>query len=221
MTPSRPPGRLLALGDSITVGGPGADVAGVPCRSWARWLAEALGLRPVLLAEPGLTAPGLASRWLPRIPDGRFAVGALYIGVNDVRSPAWEPEPYAAALARCAGAVAAVSDRTVLLTAPLDLGRPRAGGKVADLNALVRAEAARVGAIVCELTDMCGRRLVDPDAVHPTALGQRWIAGRASAALGGPAIPVATLGRTAAVRDDVLRHGRLVARERIRRLRER
>ena len=37
------------------------------------------------------------------------------------------------------------------MTAPLDLGRPRAGAKVEDLNAVIERVAGEVGALVVDL----------------------------------------------------------------------
>jgi hypothetical protein len=70
-------------------------------------------------------------------------------------------------------------DRTLTLTAPLDLGRPRAGPKVHELNAAVSRRAGAAGALVVDLSDLRARNWVMPDRVHPTAFGQIAIAERA------------------------------------------
>ena len=67
---------------------------------------------------------------------------------------------------------------------------PRSAPKPREASALVRAEAAEVGAVVVELGDLGGRTLVLPDAVHPTALGQAVIAERAAWSLRAAGIPV-------------------------------
>ena len=69
------------------------------------------------------------------------------------------------------------------MTAPLDLGRPRAGAKVSDLNAAIEGVAADLGALVVDLSDFRARNHVMTDHVHPTALGQIAIAERALAVL--------------------------------------
>lgn len=188
---------LVALGDSITHGDV-APMLGVRSWSWAQWLATALELPYTGLAEPGARVEDLVARQLPRLdgsigPEraGRpkpYAIGCLWIGVNDVRSPDFDAAAYGAGLRVAAGAVAAACERVVMPTIPLDLGRPRAGrAKVTTANGLIAGEARRVGARLVGLSGLRGWRHVLPDAVHLTALGQLELADRAARALGGPA----------------------------------
>jgi lysophospholipase L1-like esterase len=170
---------VLGLGDSITCG-PEEGAFGVPPRAWAQFLAEGLDLPFHRLAAPGATATEIADRLLPRAR-GTYALACVHVGTNDVRSAAWDPAAFEAALDRLLDGVDA--ERTCVATVPLDLGRPRAGAKVADLDRIVRLRAAVRGAVVVDLDDLRGWRLLFPDAVHPTALGQLEIAQRASAAL--------------------------------------
>lgn len=177
-----PPPRLVALGDSITVG-EDAQANELPCRSWARWLADALNLEAQVLARNGVGAREVLREQLPRVT-GPHALATLYIGVNDVRSPAWQRDAFARDLPVIVTELAARCDALLLCTIPLDLGRPRAGaGKVNEANATIRHEAAAHGAVLCELDDLAGSELLTEDAVHPTALGQREIARRAQRAL--------------------------------------
>ena len=81
--------------------------------------------------------------------------------------------------------MAARCDRVLAVTAPLDLGRPRAGAKVHELNAIVVGAAGEAGALVLDLSDFGARNLVMADHVHPTAFGQIEIAERALAVLAG------------------------------------
>src|SRR5882762_1749090 len=83
---------LVALGDSITNGG-GNMALGVYPRSWAHWLALALELPYSGLAEDAATAPDVVGRQVPRLREA-YDVGGLYVGVNDVRSPAWDPAAF-------------------------------------------------------------------------------------------------------------------------------
>src|SRR4051794_6420558 len=92
------------------------------------------------------------------------------------------------------GSLATRAERVCVATLPLDLGRPRAGAKVATANAAVRSCAARHGAAVVALDDLAGWRLLFPDAVHPTALGQLEIASRAAEVLGFERRPAAVAG---------------------------
>lgn len=184
---------LVALGDSITNGG-GNMAFGVYPRSWAHWLALALELPYTGLASDGAVAATVVAEQLPALR-GRYDVGALYVGVNDVRSVDWDEPAYARDLAAAAGALAGCCERVVVLTVPLDVGRPRAGAKVRGCNATIRRVAAETGAVVAPLDDLRGHRLVLPDAVHPTALGQLELADRAARALAAPRLPSALVER--------------------------
>ncbi|WCB92545.1 hypothetical protein DSM104299_01241 [Baekduia alba] len=174
-------GPVLALGDSILCG-PEEGAFGVPPRVWPQWLAETLDLPFHRLARPGASAPQVADGFLGRLR-GDYALACVGVGTNDVRALDWEPRVFAAALERILDAVGARAARVCVATVPLDLGRPRAGAKVADLNAIVRNLAASKGSTVVDLDDFGGWRHQFPDAVHPTALGQLEIARRAADAL--------------------------------------
>lgn len=180
---------VLALGDSILCG-PEEGAFGVPPRSWAQWLAEALDVPFHKLAQPGATTPWIADALLPRARDG-YALACVGVGTNDVRSLGWDPRSFEAALARILDGLAARATRVCVATIPLDLGRPPAGAKVAGLNAIVRSMAATRDVTVVDLDDLRGWRLYFPDAVHPTALGQLEIARRAAAALALDVSPIA------------------------------
>jgi hypothetical protein len=109
----------------------------------------------------------------------------------------------------------------VTLTVPLDLGRPRAGAKVRDCNAIIRAAP---GATVVELDDLRPYAHLLPDAVHPHAVGQLEIADRAARALGVTPAPSTLREREAGPRAEA-RWARAYARmwvgDVIRRWRER
>jgi lysophospholipase L1-like esterase len=174
-------GAVLALGDSILCG-PEEGAFGVPPMAWPQWLAELLDLPFHRLARPGARAPDVVAGLLPRVRDG-YALACVGIGTNDVRSVDWDASEYARALGAILGVVSARAERVCVATVPLDLGRPRAGQKVADLNTIVRRETAAHGGAVVDLDAFAGWRWLFPDAVHPTALGQLEIARRAAAAL--------------------------------------
>jgi lysophospholipase L1-like esterase len=186
---------VLAFGDSITNGG-GELQWGVALQSWALWVARGLGLPYTGYAADGATAADVVDRQIPAFsartaPDARFDLGCLYIGVNDVRGVDWDPtrfeQDFAAALRflhqRC--------DRVLTVTAPLDLGRPRAGAKVGDLDAVIERVAGGTGALVLDLRDFGARNQVMTDHVHPTAFGQVAIAERALAVLAADGMAVA------------------------------
>ncbi len=172
---------LVALGDSIT-NGHGEPALGVTMQSWAQWLAEALELPFTKLARDGARAADVVRDFVPRL-DGPYDVGCVYVGVNDARALDWDP----VAFERDAGAIvdsaAACSDRLLVCTLPADLGRPRAAPKPQAASAILRAAAARHGAAIVELDDLAGPPWVQPDGVHPTAIGQLEMADRAARAL--------------------------------------
>ncbi len=180
---------LVALGDSITYG-EGGIVLGADGRSWALWLAMALDLPYTNYAVPGVGAPHVLEVQLPRVRRA-YDLGCLYVGVNDVRGVDFDLESYARDVRRALAGLGASCARLLACTIPLDLGRPRAGAKVAAANAAIRSAAGEAGAAVCELADLRGWRWVLPDAVHPTALGQLEIADRAARALGADVRPSA------------------------------
>jgi lysophospholipase L1-like esterase len=182
---------LVALGDSITYGHGGMQ-SGLGSQSWAMWLAEAMGLPFTRLARNGATIAEVVREQVPRVED-RYAVGALYAGVNDVRRVDWDAEAYHRDLRAVLGRLAGRCDRVLVLTLPEDLGIPPAlPAAIAAANAAIEAEAAAAGAVVADLRDFAGARWVWADHVHATAAGQVEIADRAARALGAP-LPSATV----------------------------
>src|SRR5436190_6726049 len=167
---------VLAFGDSITNGG-GDLQWGVALQSWAQWTARGLGLPYSGFAIDGARIDDVLKIEIPRFmrsanPDARFDVGCLYIGVNDVRSVAWEPGYFEPRYREALSFLVARCDRTLTAAVPRDLGRPRAGAKVEDANQLIERTAAELGALVMDLRTFKGRRLLMADQVHPTAFGQ-------------------------------------------------
>jgi hypothetical protein len=228
MTGIRASGRgsrgLVALGDSIT-NGDVAPMLGVRAWSWAQWLATALELPYSGFAVGGARVDDLVRDQLPRL-DGPYAVGCLWIGVNDVRGVDFDLGAYARDLDVAVDAVAAACERLVLVTIPLDLGRPRAGGaKVSAANAAITAAAGRAQAVLVDLAGLRGWRRVMPDAVHLTALGELELADRAAQALGSPVRPSALAevdrSRAGAARYALTGHAAALARDAWRRARER
>jgi lysophospholipase L1-like esterase len=160
---------------------------------------------------------------LPRVRDGHD-LACLYTGVNDIRSPDFDADAFARDLETLAAGLAPRARRLLLVSPPHDLGRPSCAPKPRRAQELVRATAARHGAVVCDLADFGGWVDVLPDAVHPTAAGQLAIADRAAHALGAPVLPsaLAGAGRGPAARARYApAHARALARDLARRARER
>lgn len=174
---------LLAFGDSITNGG-GEMQWGVALQSWAQWLSRAFGLPFTNYAVDGNRAADVVGRQIPAhnrinaVEDARYQLGCLYIGVNDVRAPEWNAAGYERDLALALNYLQERCDRVLTMTIPLDLGRPRVGSAVIEINTIIRRQAALIGAVVVDLADFGGRDLMMFDHVHPTAMGQIAIAER-------------------------------------------
>jgi lysophospholipase L1-like esterase len=179
---------VLAFGDSITNGG-GELQWGVALQSWALWVARGLGLPYTGYAVDGADVHHVVHGQIPAFlslsahPEARYELGCLYIGVNDVRRPDFEVAAFARDYAVALAFLTGRCRRTLTMTVPLDLGRPRAGAKVAVLNAAIEETASRLGVLVVDLRSLRSRNLIMADHVHPTALGQVAIAERALATL--------------------------------------
>src|SRR4051795_4267314 len=120
---------VLAFGDSITNGG-GELQRGVALQSWALWAARGLGLPFTGYAADGAQPADGVNRQMrafaarTALPDPRYDVGCLYIGVNDVRSPDWDADAFARDHARAVAFLRERCDRLLLVTLPENLGRP-------------------------------------------------------------------------------------------------
>jgi lysophospholipase L1-like esterase len=169
---------VLAFGDSITNGG-GELQWGVALQSWALWVARGLGLPFTTYAVDGARAADVVRAQIPALlartaaPDARYDLGCLYIGVNDVRAPDFDPAEFARLHGEALAFLRSRCERVLCVALPEDLGRPRAD--VSAANAVVLA----AGALVLDLRGFGARNLVMTDHVHPTAFGQVWIAERA------------------------------------------
>lgn len=227
---------MLAFGDSITNGG-GEIQWGVALQSWALWTARGLGLAYTSFAVDGARVGDVVECQLPAArewsarPDARYDLGALHIGANDVRALDWNAQAYATHLATVVDHLAGRCDRVVLLTIPLDLGRPRPDRARIDFaNAAIEREAARTGATLVDLRGFRGRRVLMADHVHPTAFGQIAMAERALDALAASGSKVLVRPRdliayeetrTGRLRGDATyayRHAKLSARNAVRHL---
>jgi lysophospholipase L1-like esterase len=211
---------LVALGDSITVG-EGSMVLGVTPLSWAQWLARALDLPYTSYAVNGAVVADVLRDQLPRV-QGDYDVGCLYTGVNDVRGPRFDPDAFERDLHAVVTGLRERSERLLLVTLPLRLGRPTAAPKPAIANGAIRRVARSTGAVLCELEDFRGWVEILPDAVHPTAVGQVVMADRAARALGAPVLPSALAGLPARRRERLRHlpgHARALVREAAGRLR--
>jgi len=186
---------VLAFGDSITNGG-GELQWGVALQSWALWTARGLGVPYTGHAVDGARARDVVERQIPAQqatsahPDAGYDVGALYIGVNDVRAPAFDPAAFARDQRAALAFLTARCARTLVLTIPRALGRPRAGALAVEAaNAVLARHAAELGALLVDLRGFGARNQVMADRVHPTAFGQVALAERALRVLAADGLP--------------------------------
>jgi lysophospholipase L1-like esterase len=199
---------VLAFGDSITNGG-GELQWGVALQSWALWVARGLALPYSGHATDGARVGDVLAEQLPAVPEGaRYDLGCLYVGVNDVRGLDWDRATFEAGHRAVLTFLRERCDRVLTATVPLDLGRPRAGAKVHDANAAIRASAADHDALVVDLDHFGARNLVMTDHVHPTAFGQVAIAERALDVLAADGMTVHSRPSTL-IRYETTRVGRL------------
>lgn len=195
-SPDHPLRRLgvLAFGDSITNGG-GELQWGVALQSWALWTARGLGLAYTGYAVDGAGAGDLVAQQIPAFarrsadPEAGYEVGCLYIGVNDLRAPDWDPIRFAGLYAEALAFLTGRCERVLALTIPLSLGVPPAGARVGEANALIERLAREHGALPVDLSGFGARNQVMADRVHPTAFGQIAIAERALAVLAADGLP--------------------------------
>jgi lysophospholipase L1-like esterase len=189
---------VLAFGDSIT-NGAGTYHWGVALQSWAMWVARGLGLPYTPYAVDGAIATDVVNRQLPlwrdtaAHPDGRYDLGCVYIGTNDVRRQDWDRARFESELATIHLALAERCERRLAITLPLNLARPprpRTRAKVEEANAAITRAAAANAALLLDLSAFRGRNLMMADEVHPTALGQVAIAERALAVLAADGMQV-------------------------------
>ncbi len=186
---------VIAFGDSITNGG-GDLQWGVALQSWALWVARGLGLPYTPNAVDGATCSDVVRGQIPAFerhaahPQARYELGCLYIGTNDLRLPGWDAEAFAADFATALEFLGSRCDRTLTLTIPHDLGRPRALAPVVECQARIEAVARRHGTLILDLSSFRGRNLVMSDHVHPSAFGQLAIAERALAVLAADGMAV-------------------------------
>jgi lysophospholipase L1-like esterase len=172
---------VLAFGDSITNGG-GELQWGVALQSWALWTARGLGLSYSPHADDGALVSDVVNVQIPRFErtvvdaSARYELGCLYIGTNDVRRPGFDLGAFDRNFDTAMTFLHSRCDRLLTGTLPLDMGRPRTPGLIAEVNDTILRVAARHQALVVDLSRFGGRTVLMADHVHPTAFGQIAIA---------------------------------------------
>ncbi|MGY0064225.1 SGNH/GDSL hydrolase family protein [Streptomyces sp. LZ34] len=179
--------RYVALGDSQTEGlGDGDDAVGL--RGFADRLAEHLAavnpeLRYANLAVRGRVAGQVRAEQLGPALALRPDLASVVAGVNDLLRPRFDAAEVAGHLEDMFAALTAAGAQVVTLTFPdvgkiVPLARP-IRSRAFDLNARIRAAAARHGVTVAETaqhTVATDPRLWSADRLHASPLGHERIA---------------------------------------------
>jgi len=183
------PGKLIALGDSITygawdpAGGWVARLRGLVCadRRSDQWLVHNLGV-------PGDTSADLLAR-VPNEVDARLlrdpypVVATVFVGTNDLKrpdggAPQVPLERYRHNLSAIVDSLAPRAARVVLVGLP-PVGAAAATRSVDDVRRYQAAMSAVADArglphvALCEAMDA---QMLDADGVHPNGSGHRFIA---------------------------------------------
>lgn len=165
-------GGIIAIGDSLT-NGRTPDVAGVPGKSWARWVAEAAGLPYEQHAKGGYTSTQIVETFLPEVT-GQYKLGMFSMGTNDALT-GFDAELFRLNVKTTAARMLEHCERVAVLSVPYS--------PVAD--AIVREVAAEHGAVVVDAS-VSGPLRFRPDGIHPTAVGYLELGDRAAETLGLP-----------------------------------
>lgn len=186
--------RYVALGDSQTEGvGDGDDTLGL--RGWADRLAEQLttvnpGLQYANLAVRGRVAGQVRAGQLEPALALRPDLATVVAGVNDLLRPRFDVVEVAGQLEEMFAALTAAGAQVATLTVPdvgkiAPLARP-VRSRVSELNAHIRAAAARHGVAVADIAHhpvSTDPRLWSVDRLHAGPLGHARIAEAVAQAL--------------------------------------
>ena len=178
--------RILALGDSYTIGEAVAETDRWPVRLASMLRARGLHVAaPTIIARTGWTTDELSSEIDAARPDSAYDLVTLLIGVNNQYRGRSENEyraQFRALLQRAIAFARGRATRVVVVSIP-DWGvTPFADGRdrhaiaqaIDRFNAVNREEAGRVGAHYADITPLSRRAandasLVAPDGLHPSA----------------------------------------------------
>jgi lysophospholipase L1-like esterase len=203
--PTREPIRLLALGDSFTIGtGSSVDEA-FPARIAARWNASGRAVTLRNLGVNGFTTQDLLDVELPEVRAFAPTLVTLAIGANDLVRGA-DPESYRSQLRRIFAALASAGvhgDRVVTIPQPewsqspaaADFGDAREiEARIVAFNAVLRDESQRAGARYVDLWPLmqseAAAHMFASDGLHPSSAAHDAWASAMVRALGDGSIAV-------------------------------
>jgi lysophospholipase L1-like esterase len=192
-TASRSWSRYVALGDSLTAGRGDSGPDGRPV-GWAGRLASLLtdrtGVNCALtnLAADGATVGSVLADQLPHLRDARPDLVSATVGMNDIRSPEFSPDDFAADVGRLLDALAGTGATVLTCTLP-DIADvvplpPEhvaiAHRRLSQASDIIREQAAVRGAVCVDtwaMKDVATRpELFTADRLHPNANGHRMLA---------------------------------------------
>jgi lysophospholipase L1-like esterase len=179
--------RILALGDSYTIGEAVAVEARWPMRLAAMMRARGIAVaEPTIIATTGWTTDELSRGIDAANPRGPFDVVTLLIGVNNQyrgRTRDEYRDQFRSLLARAVAFAGGRAGRVVVLSipdwgvTPFAAGRDRAmiAAEIDAFNEINRDEAKRAGAKYVDITPISRRASVEPaliaaDGLHPSGL---------------------------------------------------
>lgn len=184
--------RILALGDSYTIGESVLADERWPVRLAAMMRARGMTVaEPVIVARTGWTTDELSSGIDAAHPSGSFDLVTLLIGVNNQyrgRSAEEYRTQFRALFARAVTFAGARPSRVVVVSipdwglTPFASGRDRAkiGAEIDAFNAIGREETKRAGARFVDITPISRRVVAEPelvakDGLHPSgAMYEEW-----------------------------------------------
>ena len=185
--------RILSLGDSYTVG---EGVAGDD--AWPQRLAALLRARAIAVAPPriiartGWTTDDLSAGIDAAMPDRKYDLVTLLIGVNDQyrggTADAYR-RPFHSLLERAIGFADSTPRRTIVISIPdwsvtpfaADRDRERIAAEIDAFNRIKYDEAMRAGAHYADVTDVSRRAakesgFVAEDGLHPSGrMYEAWL----------------------------------------------
>ena len=188
--------RMLALGDSLTLGvgdpRPGRSGFGGALDGWVTHLANALQgsahrINVHNLAFAGAQSFHVVDDQLPAIQGQTADLASCFVGVNDLCRTSFDQAEYAQAMEQIFGALIIAAPLVITATIhPFDARYPLPG----SLRAKVRAHTAEANAVLRELAERFGLLLLDlerrpemqrsdiwaVDRLHPNRYGHQLIA---------------------------------------------
>ena len=187
-TTARESPRVLALGDSYTIGESVAEAD-----RWPNQLARALGIaQPEIIAKTGWTTDELSAAIDKANPHGPYSLVTLLIGVNNQyrgRDAEVYRREFVALLDRAVAFAGGNASHVIVVSIPdysvtpfaATRDRARISREIDQFNAINREETLRAKARYVDITPISRRATADPalvadDGLHPsTKMYAEWV----------------------------------------------